>query len=177
MNKRLQKLIDNQGGGYCPTIGTTDLGMPKIVEMNENIKTDVVAIIDNEGWNESTRRVYGTTGLAPTLNTCNGGHHEAKIAEPLVGWSRDNKGNVVDRHPVGVANTITKLRIRKLTPRECFRLMGCDEPTIDKLLNSGISNSQLYKLAGNSIVVDVLYNIFRKLFVEQENESRQMTLF
>lgn len=68
-------------------------------------------------------------------------------------------------------------RIRRLTPRECFRLMGCDEPTIDKLLNAGISNTQLYKLAGNSIVIDVLYHIFRKMFVDKENENQQLTLF
>lgn len=48
---------------------------------------------------------------------------------------------------------------------------------IDKLMKSGISNSQLYKLAGNSIVVSCLYHIFRKLFVETENENKQLELF
>lgn len=43
---------------------------------------------------------------------------------------------------------VTNYRIRKLTPRECFRLMDVSESDIDKLLNAGISNSQLYKLAG-----------------------------
>jgi site-specific DNA-cytosine methylase len=70
-----------------------------------------------------------------------------------------------------------RYRIRKLTPRECFRLMGCDEETIDIIQAAGISNSQQYKLAGNSIVVDVLYHLFRKMFVETENESQQLTLF
>ena len=70
------------------------------------------------------------------------------------------------------------LRIRKLTPRECFRLMGCDEPTIDKLLSAGISNSQLYKLAGNSIVVDVLYHIFRRMFVDTDAQlGEQLFIF
>ena len=68
-------------------------------------------------------------------------------------------------------------RIRKLTPRECFRLMGVGEREIDILLNSGISNAQLYKMAGNSIVVDVLYHIFRKMFIDKENEQEQLTLF
>lgn len=68
-------------------------------------------------------------------------------------------------------------RIRKLTPRECFRLMDVAEIDIDKLLNSGISNSQLYKLAGNSIVVSCLYHIFRKMFIETQNENQQLTLF
>ena len=47
-------------------------------------------------------------------------------------------------------------RIRKLTPRECFRLMGLKEDDIDKIQQAGISNTQQYKMAGNSIVIDVL---------------------
>lgn len=70
-----------------------------------------------------------------------------------------------------------RYRIRKLTPRECFRLMGVDDADIDKIQASGISNSQQYKCAGNSIVVDVLYHLFRKMFVETENESDQLCLF
>ena len=70
-----------------------------------------------------------------------------------------------------------KFRIRKLTPRECFRLMGVDDKDIDKIQAAGISNSGQYKLAGNSIVVDVLYHIFRKMFIETENDNTQLTLF
>lgn len=75
-----------------------------------------------------------------------------------------------------------KFRIRKLTPRECFRLMGVDDADIDKMQASGLSNSAQYKLAGNSIVVDVLYHIFRKMFIEtdadmRKGEAQQLTLF
>lgn len=70
-----------------------------------------------------------------------------------------------------------KFRIRKLTPKECFRLMGVEDRDIDKMQASGLSNSAQYKLAGNSIVVDVLYHIFRKLLVETQNEDTQPTLF
>ena len=70
-----------------------------------------------------------------------------------------------------------KFRIRKLTPRECFRLMGVDDKDIDKMQASKISNSAQYKLAGNSIVVDTLYHLFRKMFIEKENESGQLSLF
>ena len=55
------------------------------------------------------------------------------------------------------------LRIRKLTPKECFRLMGFDDADIDVLIENGISNTQLYKQAGNSIVVNVLEAIFDNL--------------
>lgn len=70
-----------------------------------------------------------------------------------------------------------RYRIRKLTPRECFRLQGVDDKDIDTLQNASISNSQLYKLAGNSITVDVLYHLFRKLFVDKGSELQQQTLF
>lgn len=101
-----------------------------------------------------------------------------------------------------------KFRIRKLTPRECFRLMGVDDADIDKMqafpyhsliehpayskeerfrgmtekekraaMKHSICDSAQYKLAGNSIVVDVLYHIFRKMLIETENESQQLTLF
>ena len=72
---------------------------------------------------------------------------------------------------------VTRYRIRKLTPRECFRLMDVSETDIDKLLSAGISNSQLYKLAGNSICVGVLFHIMRKMFCETQNEHQQLTLF
>lgn len=74
-------------------------------------------------------------------------------------------------------NKEMEYRIRKLTPKECFRLMGVDDADIDTIQASGISNSSQYKLAGNSIVVDVLYHIFRKAFVEKDNESQQLTFF
>lgn len=57
------------------------------------------------------------------------------------------------------------LNIRKLTPKECWRLMGFDDTDFDKVekLNS---NTQLYKQAGNSIVVDVLVAILRNLLIK-----------
>lgn len=70
-----------------------------------------------------------------------------------------------------------KFRIRKLTPKECFRLMGVDDADIDKIQNCGVSSTAQRRLAGNSIVVDVLFHIFRKMFIEQENENQQLRLF
>lgn len=67
------------------------------------------------------------------------------------------------------------VRLRKLTPRECFRLQGVREEQIDILLNAGISDSQLYKLAGNSICIDCMVGIFRNLFSNEEQET--LTLF
>lgn len=88
-----------------------------------------------------------------------------------------------------------RLRIRKLTPRECFRLMGLREKEIDKIQQTKflkneltpannqcdpnakpISDSQQYKMAGNSIVVDCLFYIFRNLFIGEPAEEKT-TLF
>lgn len=60
-----------------------------------------------------------------------------------------------------ISNNIS---IRKLTPRECWRLMGFTDIEFDCAKFSGVSNSQLYRQAGNSIVVDVLVGIFKELF-------------
>ena len=57
-----------------------------------------------------------------------------------------------------------KYRIRKLTPKECMRLMGVKDEDTDKMKGAGISDSQMYKLAGNSIVVNVLQGIYAQLF-------------
>ena len=80
-----------------------------------------------------------------------------------------------EKHDAGVAQNF---RIRKLTPRECFRLMGVSEENIDKIQNAGISKTQQYKMAGNSIVVDVLYYIFKKLFIDKKaNKGDEQILF
>jgi len=58
---------------------------------------------------------------------------------------------------------VDNLRIRKLTPLECWRLMGIDDEDFYKAKNDGVSNSQLYKQAGNAIVVDVFEAILRQM--------------
>lgn len=55
-------------------------------------------------------------------------------------------------------------KIRKLTPLECHRLMGVSDADFGKMKAAGISDSQLYKMAGNSIVINVLEGIFTQMF-------------
>lgn len=64
-------------------------------------------------------------------------------------------------------------RIRKLTPKECFRLMGFDDADYQILKDNGISDSQLYKMAGNSIVVDVLEHIFLNIEFNKLNQEEK----
>ena len=63
-------------------------------------------------------------------------------------------------------------RIRKLTPLECWRLMGFSDDDFKKAKSAGISNSQLYKQAGNSIVVDVLMAILNNLIGGKDDGTR-----
>lgn len=89
---------------------------------------------------ESSNRIHGINGISPTVTTITGSGQEIKIAE-------------------------SSKRFRKLTPLECWRLMSFSDEAFHKA-EAVCSNSQLYKQAGNSIVVDVLVGIFRNLFKE-----------
>lgn len=105
---------------------------------------------DSFGGNPQRGRIYSADGCSPALNTMQGGGLEPKI--------------------------VNNYRIRKLTPRECWRLMGVKDEQFDKLHD--ISNSQLYKMAGNSIVVDVLMRIFENMFTQDNSETKgQLELF
>lgn len=84
---------------------------------------------------------------------------------PMKGYSKTLKANAND------AGVVESFRVRKLTPKECYRLMGFTDEQFDRS-QAFSSDSQLYKQAGNSIVVDVLYYIFGKLF-EVDTETRK----
>lgn len=105
-----------------------------------------------------------TDGISNTLTTST---KDNMLAVPEL---RMENGCLVDKDG-------KRYRIRKLTPRECFRLMDVKDEDIDKMINAGIAKTNLYKLAGNSIVVSPMYHIFRKLFVEKGNENQQLELF
>lgn len=87
------------------------------------------------------------------------GHNASRIV--------DNQGiapTVMENHGTVTAINIG-LSIRKLTPKECWRLMGFDDEDYEKAAKVN-SNAQLYKQAGNSIVVNILVEIFKKLLKE-----------
>lgn len=65
----------------------------------------------------------------------------------------------------------TVYRIRKLTPRECWRLMGYTDADFDRAQEAGVSNSQLYKQAGNAIVKQVLMAIFKQMNIKCIKET------
>ena len=137
------------------------------------IECEIGGVADLSYPNSKTRRgrVQEKGTISPTITATETGICRIEKADgcytnqspsftraPLEGLSRTLKA---DSHPAGVYDGI---RIRKLTPRECFRLMGFSDQNFDAAKNAGISNSQLYKQAGNSIVVDVLYYIYVELY-------------
>ena len=122
-------------------------------------------------------RVVSMDGLAPTVKENHG--TVTAVMDPVVCEQRRDEGlrffkgdycgalrtidACGDKRGVESCDEIpSKFRIRKLTPKECWRLMGFDDSDFEKaaLVNS---NTQLYKQAGNSIVVDVLYYIFKNM--------------
>lgn len=115
-------------------------------------------------WN---RQQYLVTGISPTITTKSGGGLEPKILMRGRGF---NKGGEAD-----IPGTITGSAweqnnlldyagcIRRLTPRECLRLMDVSDGDIDKIQAAGISDTQQYNLAGNSIVKAPMMGIFRNM--------------
>ena len=80
-----------------------------------------------------------------------------------------NSGNKnFSQHTKDFVAEPSKMRIRKLTPKECWRLMDFTDEEFEAAQNAGVSNTQLYKQAGNSIVVSVLSGIFNNLLGEKK---------
>lgn len=100
----------------------------------------MVGLIDGGG-HDICKRVYSAEADSPTLVTGSGGGLKIRILDDTGG----------------------KLRVRYLTPLEYWRLMGFDDEDFEKAKATGLSNAQLYKQAGNSIVVNVLEAIFGEM--------------
>ncbi len=117
---------------------------------------------------QQSSRVYATEGLAPTLSTMQGGDQEPKIIQKARGYNKGGSHSISPTlsshswHENNLLQIKDSFRIRKLTPRECWRLQGFPDWTFDraKAVNS---NSQLYKQAGNSVTVNVIVAIAEKL--------------
>ena len=118
------------------------------------------------GNHSQTSRVYSPEGISPTITTMTGGGHEPKIIQRSHGY---NKGGVHEIAPTVTSNSyqdnnhvIDGIKIRKLTPRECWRLQGYPDWAFEKAQQVN-SNSQLYKQAGNSVTVNVVAEIAKEL--------------
>lgn len=131
---------------------------------------------------DMSNRVYDIEGISPTLTaTGESGAKKIKVnsiedktvceqrCDEGLRFFKDNVCGTIKTINAGgdkrVIETEPKIRIRKLTPLECWRLMGFDDEDFYKAKNIPTSDTQLYKQAGNSIVVNVLVDIFKNLFL------------
>ena len=175
------KSVVHNTSGIVGTLTATDYKEPKQVAIPNKIKQ--FGIIQ-PNYNQSGV-VYDTDGIAPTIRAYQGGNLEPKIrvkeatkqgyAEAEVGDSINlsHPNSKTRRGRVGkqIANTLLTgesqgvvepdFRIRKLTPRECWRLQGFPDWSFDKAQEVN-SNSQLYKQAGNSVTVNVIAAIAKR---------------
>jgi DNA (cytosine-5)-methyltransferase 1 len=144
--EQLSPTLDTAQGGYRePCI------VEKVQLKNSDIELtqeELPCCVASRGRNvdNPSRRIAGDDleqRLEPNRNDC---------TNTLTSVSKDNY--VMQRN----------FRIRRLTCRECFRLMGLKDYQIDLIQNAKISDTQQYKMAGNSIIVDVLEYIFSNLF-------------
>lgn len=105
-------------------------------------------------------------------------HHTNLVCVAMRGRGMNNE-QTLEPNTTGTTNAITTVqkdnlvmeteepyRIRKLTPKECWRLMGFKDEDFDKVHAAGVSNSQLYKQAGNSIVKQVLMALFSQMNIK-----------
>ncbi len=139
--------------------------------------------------NPNQGRVYDENGLSPALNCMGGGNREPCVVEPINACTDGtapaltahlhketvNDCTKLDRHSpaLGVKEVGSEIRIRKLTPKECWRLMDFTDEEYEAAEKAGVSKTQLYKQAGNSIVVSCLAYIFRELLKGTEYEPEE----
>jgi len=67
-------------------------------------------------------------------------------------------------------------RVRKLTPRECMRLQGVPDDVTDKLIEAGISDTQMYRAAGDAVTVNVIYEVAKKIGEVIDDDASQVLL-
>ncbi len=131
--------------GISPTLTTTS--PPKCVQ---------VGSLSGGKWDnmhESSKRVYDESGISPTIHTCGGGNIEPKVLQTVC------------------EKRCNDFRIRKLTPTECYMLQGFTKEDINKCYAVDMSNTQLYRQAGNSIVTNCIELLFEHLYKSQYNSE------
>ena len=185
---RLKDILESQVDEkfYLPNIQLQKLQL----KITDTLDTDKVMQIGNcrptkNRKNPNQGRIYDINGIAPCLNTKGGGNLEPHIIKPKViggiGEKKSNDGQqwyqqdrIYDSDEIAISATTgfnpyyltPDSEIRKLTPKEYFRLMGFKDEDFEKVERIN-SNTQLYKQAGNSIVVDVAEELICMLFDEE----------
>lgn len=145
--------------GISGTLCARDYKDPKCVVIEPK---RLGGLFDTETSKHQAGSIWDKEYISPTIDTMQGGYRQPMIIVP----EKTKKGYVEAYEGDGVYINKQPLRIRKLTPKEYFRLMGFSDEEFERAENVPTSNSQLYKQAGNSIVVDVLEELFCMMFDE-----------
>jgi DNA (cytosine-5)-methyltransferase 1 len=164
VNSSIESLDTCQGGGRQPCVQIVGNVNPSGKGMNG--------------------QVYNSKGLSPTLTTNKGEELKILVKEATKkGYSEASEGDSINlavpesktrrgRVGKGIANTLDTScnqgtlkngEIRKLTPKECWRLQGISDSITDKVIQSGISDTQMYRGAGDATTVNVIYEIAKRL--------------
>lgn len=169
--------------GLSPTPNTMQGGsrQPKVL-----IERPLKGLTKN-GWHFE-QNVFSKNSIAATLKATGGSGNIPKIVcKPCLTPDRINKrqhgrgfkenGNpefkLISQDKHGVLTEDGKsIAIRKLTPRECWRLQGFSDEQFEKAKKAGISDTQLYKQAGNAVTVDVIEQIGKRLVLEDDEAKR-----
>ena len=156
----LEKSLIN-GKDVHPTILARYDGSPTLLD--ETLKKDVCnQVIEKE--------------LVTPYDIIDVSYSNSRLGELMKGYVKTVNGtdnqiaNTLTTSAANFGVCVPERRIRKLTPKECWRLMGFADEDLEKAAKV-CSNSQLYKQAGNSIVVNVLMAIFKELFAPKRTRS------
>lgn len=150
-NSKTRRGRVQDGGNICPTLTATETDICRIESVNEfdNRPKERFFRQALDTFNDSDAE-YGNTIDAFNKRVNKSGYSPTLTTRP-------------EGFKTAILPVTNDIRIRKLTPKECFRLMGFSDENFEAAENV-VSNSQLYKQAGNSIVVDVLYYILVELY-------------
>lgn len=147
--------------GLFPTItaGTHGYANPHIC--TKSINPECINLYDEHGKETSFQdRIYRADKISPTITTSFRPNYAVEYADKGSKQATKKRGITTIKR-----KTKSSYRIRKLTPKECWRLMGFSDEDFEKAAKVN-SNTQLYKQAGNSIVKDVLIAIFLQLNIK-----------
>lgn len=128
-----------------PTIKANPSDLGVVVESKIILEEPLI----REGWHKRNKQVINPEGIS----SC------------IVAQSNNSLQKVAVDENTSEQSNMKELRIRKLTPLECWRLMDFNDEDFHKAKGTGVSNTQLYKMAGNSIVVRVIQKILENLFL------------
>lgn len=177
-----QRDLVYQQDSIMGTLVATDYKQPKqIVEINSCIQVGDLNYYNYDEMN----RVYSKEGCCPTLRTMQGGDRQPRVLEQPTILQRShgyNIGNEFKNCPSITSsswenNNVLKnnFRVRKLTPNECWKLMGLTEEDCANAKNIGIADSQLYKQAGNGIVTNCVELFAEHLYKAQYDNTYKCT--